>query len=471
MPNVEDWAPAAGEPNPVARGRGQWSGRAGLILATIGSAVGLGSIWKFPYEVGENGGGAFVLIYLAGLLLVVLPLMLAEFAIGRRGGGDAMASISRLAKAAGEAPAWRWLGALMLAAGFGLLSYYSVIGGLTIAYGVQALGPGFQGLDAAGAVQLFAVHSGDPLALAVWHGLFMALTVAIVARGIEQGIETACRLLMPLLAAIMLLLALHGAASGELMRTAGFLLAPRFEALTPRVALEALGLGFFSIGVGFGVLLTYAAHAPPGAPLGTVALATLAGDTAISLLAGFAVFPLVFAHGLDPAAGTSLIFLTLPIAFGQIGWGGLMGGAFFTALALAALASAIALLELVVGLAIRWTGWPRPRAALAVGLACWIAGLPSVLSFNLWRDVLPLAFLPGFAEAGILEALDSLISNLALPLAGFLLAIFAARLLATPALAAELGWPARRLAALRALLGCGVPALILAVAALGHLPG
>lgn len=420
--------------------------------------------------MGENGGGAFVLIYAVGLLVVVLPLMLAEFVIGRRGGGDAMASIRRLAEAAGEHAGWRWLGALMLAAGFAILSYYPVIGGLTLAYGAQAMGAGFDGLDALGAARLFAARSEDALALAGWHALFMALTVAIVARGIERGIEAACRLLMPVLAAVMLLLALHGAASGEFARTAEFLLAPRLEAVTPRAALEALGLGFFSIGVGLGVLLTYAAHAPPDASLGTVALATLAGDTAISLLAGFAVFPLVFAHGLDPAAGTSLIFLTLPIAFGQIASGDLIGGAFFAALALAALASTIALLELAVAPAIRWTGWSRPRAAMTVGFACWVAGLPSALSFGLWREVRPLGFLPEFAEAGILEALDRITSNLALPLAGFLLAIFAARLLGSPTLAAELGWPPRSLAAMRALLGWGVPGLILGVAALGHLP-
>ncbi|PWS35969.1 hypothetical protein DFH01_20665 [Falsiroseomonas bella] len=357
------------DPEPKLRGNGQWSGRAGLILATIGSAVGLGSIWKFPYEVGENGGGTLVLIYGIGLLVVVLPLMLAEFAIGRRGGGDAIASIQRLAAVAGEAQGGRWLGALMLAAGFVILSFYAVIGGLTLAYGAQAFGDGFDGLDAAGAARLFAARSGDALALAGWHALFMALTIAIVARGIERGIEAACRLLMPVLAAIMLLLALHGAASGGFASTAEFLLAPRLEAVTPRAALEALGLGFFSIGVGLGVLLTYAAHARPGTPLGTVALATL-----------------------------------------------------------------------------------------------------SVLAFSLWSEVRPLGFLPGFAEAGILEALDRATSNLALPMAGFLLAIFAARLLGTPAVAAELGWPARRVAALRALLGWGVPGLILAVAALGHLP-
>jgi NSS family neurotransmitter:Na+ symporter len=449
----------------------RWSGRLGFLLATMGSAVGLGSIWKFPYEVGENGGGGFVLFYLAGLALVVAPLLLAELAIGRRGGGDAAASLARLAREAGASPLWRRLGQLMVGAGLLILAYYAAIGGLAFAYAWHALAAGFSGLDAAGTRALFAGVVGNPWQLGLWHALFVAATAAILARGIERGIEAACRVLMPLLILLIAALALYAALEGAFAEAADFLLAPRFAAIDASVALEALGLGFFSIGVGLGVVLTYAAHAGQEIRLGDVALATLLGDTLVSFLAGFAIFPLVFAQGLDPAAGTELMFLTLPIAFAALPGGDWVGAAFFAALAMAGLASAIALAELALAPLIRVTGWARPRAALALGLLLWAIGLPAVLGFSVWAEARPLAFLPGFEAAGIVEALDRIASNLLLPAAGMLLAIFAGHVLPRTALAAELALRGRALAALAFLLRWVVPGLIAAFVLLGHAGG
>lgn len=446
-----------------------FSGRAGLILATIGSAVGLGSIWKFPYEVGENGGGAFVLVYAVGLLLVVAPLMLAELAIGRRGRSDAPGSLRRLAAEAGASPFWAGAGWLMVAGGLVIMAYYAVFGGLTAAYAAQAALSGFGGLDAPGTRGLFATLTGDAAALLAWHAAFLAVCSGVVARGVAGGIEAACRILMPLLVVLMALLALHGALAGAFAESLSFLFAPRLEALSARTLLEALGLGFFSIGVGLGVFMTYAGEAPRKTPLGLVAAATILGDTAISLLAGLAVFPLVFAHGLDPAEGMSLMFLTLPIAFGRIPFGDLVGLGFFLALAVAALTSAISMMELALAPLLRRTGWSRPRAALAVGGACWLAGIPAALSFGPWEGLRPLALLPGFGEAGIVEVLDRLASNLVLPLAGLLLALFAAHVLPPGMLQAELGWGERAVRALRRLLGVVVPVLVAGFVGLGHL--
>lgn len=454
----------------MAAGAG-FSGRAGLILAMIGSAVGLGSIWKFPYEVGQNGGGAFVLLYALGLGLVVLPLLLAELVVGARGGADAPTSLERLAVAARRSPAWRRLGWLMVAGGLAIMSYYAVFGGLAAAYAAQALAQGFAGLDATAARARFAGVTGAPLALIAWQSAFLLAALAIVARGVGAGIERACRVLMPALALVMLALAVHGAVTGGFRETLAFLLAPRLEALTPRAALEALGLGFFSIGVGMGVFITYAAEAPRGTPMGTVALATLLGDSAISLLAGFAVFPLVFAHGLDPAAGTALIFLTLPVALGQMPLGSLMGFAFFAALAMAALASAISLIELAVAPLVRRRGWSRARATAVVGGGLWLAGLPAALSFNLLAGWRPLAVLPGMAGADVVEALDALASNLLLPLAGIGLAWFLGRVVPDQEVARALGWPEGRARWLRRALASVVPLLVLALLLLGHLPG
>ena len=294
-----------------------WSSRLGFILATIGSAVGLGSIWKFPYEAGENGGGAFLLFYLIGLLVVVAPLLFAEFVIGRRARGDAVSSLSGMAVEAGRSPRWSVIGLIAVATGFLILSYYAVFGGLTAAYFVRAVSGALAGVeDRDHSRAVFDALASSPFAIGGYQAFFMAATVGIVARGISSGIELACKVLIPVLVGLMVALAIYAATTGDLGSALEFLFVPRMEAVSARTALEALGLGFFSIGVGLGIMVTYAAHASDEFSLTAPAVAMLLGDTAISLLAGLAIFPLVFAYHLDPAGGTNLMFLTLPIAFG-----------------------------------------------------------------------------------------------------------------------------------------------------------
>jgi NSS family neurotransmitter:Na+ symporter len=418
-----------------------WSGRAGFILAAIGSAVGLGSIWKFPYEVGANGGAAFVLFYIAGLVLAVVPLMLAEFAIGRRGRADGPEAIARVAVAHGVRPQWRWVGVLGVSAGALVLSFYSVIGGWTIAYALE---------PATDYDELLA----SPVRMSAYHALFLALAAAIVARGVGRGIEAACKVLMPLLAALMLALAAYGAIEGDARATLRFLFKLDWAAVTPRAALEALGLGFFSIGVGFSLMITYAAYAGRDIDLRQAVLWSVGADTAISLAAGFAVFPLVFAHGLDPASGPGLVFVSLPLAFDRMPFGGAVAVAFFTLLFVAALASAISMLELAAAPVMRRLGWPRPRAVAAVSLGCFLAGLATVLSFNLWSHWEPTAY----------EFVDHLTSNVMLPAGGLALALFAGWGLPRRFLVEELGLAPRSGAALQWLLRWVTPALIAAVA-------
>jgi len=447
-----------------------WSSRLGFVLATTGSAVGLGSIWKFPYEAGENGGGAFLLFYLIGLLFVVAPLLVAEFVIGRRARRDAVSSVSTLAVEAGRSPRWALIGLLAVATGFLILSYYAVFGGLTAAYFMRAISGALAGIENRENSRIvFGALVSSPLVVGGYQALFMAATVGIVARGIHGGIELACKVLIPVLVGLMVMLAIYAASTGDLGSALEFLFVPHLDALSARTALEALGLGFFSIGVGLGIMITYAAHAKGEFSLTTVALATLVGDTAISFLAGLAIFPLVFAYHLDPAGGTNLMFLTLPIAFGQMPFGTLVGAAFFLCLVVAALASAISMLELVVAPVMRWTGWSRPRSAALLGALCWIAGLPVALSFNVWSDVQPLRALPGFESLGIYEAVDGLSSNLLLPLVGLLLSLFAGWLMQRPAFERELRWPPALLAALIVLLRWVAPAAIAAFVVAGHL--
>lgn len=442
-----------------------WSGRLGFILATIGSAVGIGSIWKFPYEVGANGGGVFLLFYLVGLAVVVLPLMLAEFAIGRRGRGDAAGSIAAIAAGVGASRRWAWAGGLGVLTGFLILSFYSVIGGWTIGYAVETLVQGLPGTDAAAVQARFDAFLASPWRMAGWHALFMAAAAVVVVRGVARGIESAVRVLMPLLVVLMLALAGYAVIEGDLGAALAFLLRIDTRFLTATTALDALGLGFFSISVGMGMMITYAAYAGPEVSLKQVAIVSVVADTAISFLAGLAVFPIVFAHGLDPASGPGLVFVTLPLAFARMPLGGAAAVAFFVLLFVAALASAISLLELVVALLMRRTGWSRLRATLAGAGTCFVAGIATVLSFNHWADWHPLQGVAGFDRATFFDLLDWLTSNLLLPLVGLAIALFAAWRAPASLLTVEPGLGRAGGASLRFVLRWVVPPAVVAIMA------
>lgn len=426
-----------------------WSGRIGFILATVGSAVGIGSIWKFPYEVGANGGGVFLLFYLVGLALVVVPLMLAEFALGRAGRGDAVSSIAALAREAGAGRRWAWAGGLGVLTGFLILSFYSVIGGWTIGYAADTLVSGLPGRDPQAVRERFEAFLASPWRLAGWHAVFMGLAAFIVARGVSGGIEAAAKVLMPLLVVLMVLLAGYAVVEGDLRATLSFMLRIDPAFLGAATALDALGLGFFSIGVGLGLMITYAGYSGVRISLREVAFASVIADTLISFLAGFAVFPIVFAHGLDPASGPGLVFVTLPLAFARMPFGTLAAEAFFLLLFVAALASAISLLELVVAWLVRVTGWSRARSAVLAAAACFIAGLASVLSFNAWSGWHPLAGVAGFERATFFDLLDWVTSNLMLPVGGLAIALFAGWAAPAGLLARTLGLGAFGAGALR----------------------
>jgi NSS family neurotransmitter:Na+ symporter len=443
-----------------------WSGRTGFVLAAIGSAVGLGSIWKFPYEVGANGGAAFVLFYVAGLVLVVVPLMFAEFAIGRRGAGDAASSIAAVAAAHGAARGWAWVGLGGILTGLAILSFYSVIGGWTIAYAVETTLDGLAGVEPSAVQARYDALLASPLRLTGYHALFMGITAVIVARGIGGGIEAACKVLMPVLVVLLLGMAVYAMAGGGLPATLEFLFHLEPERVSARAALEALGLGFFSIGVGLGLMITYAGYAGAAIDLRRAAIATVIADTAISFLSGFAVFPLVFAHGLDPASGPGLVLVTLPLAFARMPFGALAAVAFFVLLFVAALASAISLLELAAAALTRRFGWSRPAASAVPAAACFVAGIATVLSFNRWADWHPLARLPAFAQATVFDLIDHFTSNVLLPLGGFALAVFAGWALPRAFLADELrlspGAAARLHWVLRYVAPAGIAAAALA---------
>lgn len=444
---------------------GEWTSRTGFILATVGSAVGIGSIWKFPYEVGANGGGAFVLVYLLGLALVVLPLMLAELALGRRGNADAAASIANVATDEGRSRRWQVVGVVGSLTAFLILSYYSVIGGWSVAYTAGTALNGLPDASQEATVGRFDDLLASPLRMFIFQGLFLVSVAAVVARGVQRGIETAMKLLMPMLGALLLLLAAYSLSVGDAAETLRFLFVPDTENLTARGLLDALGLGFFSIGVGLGLLITYAAYARPDINLRTVAFVSIGADTAISLVAGLAVFPVVFANDLDPAEGPGLVFVALPLAFSAMPAGRLAATAFFALLVIAAFGSAISMLEGVVAPLVRVRGWSRRRSAIVGSLACWATGSITVLSFNRWSDVRPLGFLDRYADATPYDLLDELTSNVLLPLGGLALAWFVGWIISDRLLADELAAGRRTMAVIRCMLRFVVPLAIVAVAA------
>jgi NSS family neurotransmitter:Na+ symporter len=453
----------------MAQSRDFWSGRTGFVLATIGAAVGLGSIWKFPYEVGANGGGAFLLLYLAGLAFIVFPLMLVEFAIGRRGRADAAYAIIAVAAAAGASRRWGLCGLLGVAAAFIILSYYSVIGGWAIAYAVDTALQGLGGADVRAVQARFDSLLAAPLTMTAYHLVFMAAVAFIVAGGVSKGIEAACKILMPILIGLIVVLGLFSMTQGDLAATWRFLFSIDPAHMSLRVALDAVGLGFFSIGVGFSLMITYAAYAGAEVDLREVAIVTILGDTAVSVAAGFAVFPIVFAEGLNPAAGSGLMFVTLPLAFAKIPGGTIAAVGFFVLLVVAAVASGLSMMEMPVAM-LTHRGWSRRRATVAAAAAIWLCGLPTVLSFNYWATWHPLAAVPLFAEATVFDLLDHLTSNMMLPIGGISLALFAGWTLPPQLLADEIGIGPRAARLLRFLLRYIVPTCV-AVLALFPLVG
>lgn len=441
-----------------------WATRSGFILATIGSAIGIGSIWKFPYEVGANGGGAFVLVYVLGLALVVVPLMLAELAIGRRGRSDAAGSIAAVVRAEGAPLRWRLVGVLGALTAFLILSYYAVIGGWTVRYTVDTLWRGLPPEEGDAVEQRFADLLASPGLMALFQAVFLGAVALVVLRGVQAGIERAMKLLMPVLAVLLVALAGYSLATGDAGEALRFLFVPDLDDFGGRAVLDALGLGFFSIGVGLGLMITYAAYSPPGADLRTVAFASVAADTAISVVAGLAVFPIVFANDLDPAGGAGLVFESLPHAFAAMPGGRFAAVAFFALLVIAALGSAISMLEAVVAVSGHLFGLRRRTAALLAAGACFVVGLATVLSFNRWSDVHPLGGIARYAEATIFDLLDDLTSNVLLPLGGLGVAVLGGWVLSDRLLGEELPASGHGLRALRVLLRFVAPALIVAAA-------
>ena len=424
---------------------GLWSSRMAFVLAVTGSAVGLGNIWKFPYIAGQNGGGAFVLVYLVCVIVIGMPVMMSEILIGRRGRRNPVATMELLGKEEGSSGHWRWVGFMGVVAGILILSYYSVIAGWTLIYVVKSASGVFTGATAEAGSAQFGGFVGNWKLVALCHTLFMSFTIFVVARGVERGLEQAVKFMVPALLLLMFVLLGYSINSGYFGAGVEFLFTPDFEKLTWNSVLVALGQAFFTLSLGMGAIMAYGAYLPEETSITGASAAVVTADTGIAILAGLAIFPLVFANGLDPAQGPGLVFETLPLAFGHMSGGVFFSTIFFVLLLFAAWTSAIGLMEPAVAWMVERFNKSRAQAAVIIGLLIWGLGLGSALSFNLLSNF---RFLVNVdtdgdgvmdAKGTIFDNVDFLTSNIMLPLGGLLITVFAGWVMCRNSTSDELG--------------------------------
>ena len=396
----------------------EWSSRFAFILAATGSAVGLGNIWKFPYITGENGGGAFVIIYLLCILIIGIPIMIAETMIGRRGRQSPINTMRTLAEEAGADRNWRFLGWLGVIAGFLILSYYSVIAGWAASYVIKAITGSFSNGNATQIKILFDDFIGSPLQLIFWHSLFMLATMLVVVKGVKGGLEKAVRFLMPSLFMILILMVGYAMSMDAYQQGLAFMFDPDFSKITGDSVLTAMGHAFFTLSLGMGAIMVYGSYLPDNISIAKTSFLIAGADTAVALLAGIAIFPIVFSNGLEPSAGPGLIFQTLPIAFGKMSGGLLFGTMFFVMLVFAALSSSISLIEPAVAWLEENQNITRKKASIWAGLVTWLLGLGTVFSFNIWSEF-------KIMDRTLFDLLDYITANLMLPIGGFFVAVFA----------------------------------------------
>jgi NSS family neurotransmitter:Na+ symporter len=410
---------------------GQWSSRLAFVLAATGSAVGLGNIWKFPYVAGENGGGAFVLIYIICIAAIGIPIMMSEVMLGRRGRQSPINTMQTLADEEGQSRHWGLLGWMGVLAGFLILSYYSVIAGWALAYVLETAEGSFVGIDSEVVEAVFTRLISDPIQLLFWHSIFMILTTFVVARGVAAGLESAVRFLMPSLFILLLVLVGYAMTQGHFLQGLSFLFQPDFSKLDGHAVLAAMGQAFFTLSLGMGAIMIYGSYLPQEAAISRTCVTVALADTVVAVIAGLAIFPIVFSNGLEPSQGPGLIFKTLPLAFGGMPGGTFFGTLFFVMLVFAAWTSAISLIEPAVAWLVENHNFSRIEATSISGFITWFIGLGTVFSFNLWSD---------YTLFGMtfFDLLDYLTVNVMLPLGGILIAIFAAWLMKEASVREEL---------------------------------
>jgi NSS family neurotransmitter:Na+ symporter len=400
--------------------RNHWSSRFGFILAAVGSAVGLGNIWKFPFITGMNGGGAFVLVYLAAILCCGLPIVMAEFVIGRHSQKDVVGAFRELTP---KSRFWKNIGWLNLAAAFIILSYYGVVAGWTLDYLYKSITDSFSGQEPEVIAGMFGSLVSNPLRQLICLTIFMLLCLLVVIGGIKEGIERCNKVLMPTLFAILLFMGAYAMTTSGAKDGLKFMLYPDFSKLTINGVLEAIGHSFFTLSLAMGAMITYASYMDKKEAIYPVSIRIAFLDTLVAIVAGLAIFPIVFSVGMEPDSGPGLIFKTLPQVFATIPLGTVLSSLFFLLLAFAALSSAISLLEVLTAFLIDEKQFDRRKATIFMTLAVYIAGIPSALSYSTFDSV---KLLKGME---ILDSLDYIASNFMLPIGGLLIATYTGHIL------------------------------------------
>jgi NSS family neurotransmitter:Na+ symporter len=470
--------------NTAAPGQAQWSSKAAFILAATGSAVGLGNLWRFPTEAGTNGGGAFVLLYVMCVVLIAMPLLLAESLIGRHGQRSTIGSAIYLARQSGASSAWSLLAVVGLIANTAILTFYCVVAGWVIyfvgtsaadLFGAVGAGQPLRGAYAEQSVdqirQMMPALFANPVLLVGLQLAFVAVTVWIVARGVKGGIEMAATWLMPAFFFLLIGITVYAAVIGDFAAALTFLFTPDFErALQPGVLSAALGQAFFSLSLGGGAMIAYGAYASRDMNLGQTSGLIAFADTGVAIIAGLAIFPIVFFVGMEPNAGPTLMFQTMPAAFNAMPGGALVGMAFFVLALFAALTSSVSLLEISVSWVMEKFGVRRARAAIGIGVLVFLVGLLSALSFNVLADQRPIPFIPGFENATWFDAIDGVTGKLLLPLSGLITALFIGWVADRKLVNAETGLSGGGLAVWRFLIAWLCPLAVFAILMIGLFP-
>ncbi|WP_054342830.1 sodium-dependent transporter [Neptunomonas antarctica] len=397
---------------------GAWSSRWVFIMAATGSAVGLGNIWKFPYITGENGGGAFVLVYLICILLVGIPIMVSEVLIGRRGRQSPINSMKDLAVESGLSRKWSlagWMGAI---AGVMIFSFYSIVAGWVLYYVAGMANGEFIDIGSEMAGKKFEALLADAQTLLIWHTVFVLMVMIVVAGGVNKGLERATRIMMPALFVLLFVLLGYSMTSGAFGQGFDFLFHFDPSELTWNSVLVALGHSFFTLSLGMGSIMAYGSYMPKKSSIGGTVVMIALLDTLVALVAGLAIFPIVFANQLDPGAGPGLMFITLPVAFGQMPGGQIFGFLFFVLIAVAAWTSAISLMEPAVAWMVEKFGIKRLPACTALGFLVWALGIACLGSFNFMSDL-------KIGSMTFFDLMDFATANVMLPLGGLFIAIFA----------------------------------------------
>ncbi|TVP89089.1 MAG: sodium-dependent transporter [Pseudomonadaceae bacterium] len=398
-----------------------WTHKGTFLLAAVGSAVGLGNLWRFPYLTGENGGGAFILVYAVTIAMVGIPILIAESLLGRSSRKSPIMGMRYLTESHGTSKGWQSIGWMGAAAAFIILSFYSVIAGWAIHYAGLLFSGSLAGADADVIGESFGALLASPGLLLTYHTVFILASGLIVGLGIHKGIENGLRFMMPLLFIILLIVLVYAVMVGDAAAAMSFLFTFNLADLSLEGWLQAMGQSFFTLSLGMGAIMAYGAYMSGEASLTRTAISIAIVDTAIALMAGIAIFALVFGSGLEAGQGPGLMFVTLPIAFADLPGGTWLGGIFFVLVIGAALTSAISLVEPVAAFLVERFGFSRPAAVAIMVGACWFLGIATVLSFNVWEEDTLFHTLFGRSAFDLLEFL----TNILMPLGGLLIALFA----------------------------------------------